>query len=141
MSLRLLIAAGEMAGGPEELPPGVRGLIDAADEILVVTPTLPTRFEWLASATDRATEQADERLRGVLGQLQEMDSEARGAVGSDDPLVALADFIREFHPDHLLIGLRGGEGSGWQERGLLDSVLERFGLPVTAFSVPSGAAG
>jgi len=54
--------------------------------------------------------------------------------------VALGDFIREFHPDHLLIGLRGGEGSGWQERGLLDSVLERFELPVTAFSVPSGDA-
>jgi hypothetical protein len=54
MSLRLLIAAGELAAGPEQIPSGVRGLIDAADEILVVTPTLPTRFEWLASATRRA---------------------------------------------------------------------------------------
>ena len=135
--MKLLIAAGELASGPDELPPGVRGLVDAAEEILVLTPTLPGRFEWLASATDRAREQADERLQGVLGQLEEMDSEAGGAVGSDDPLQALAEFIREFAPDHLLIGLRGGEGAGWQERGLLDQIPQRFGLPMTVFSVPS----
>jgi hypothetical protein len=137
MALKLLIAAGELASGPDELPSGVRGLIDAADEILVVTPTLPGRFEWLASATDRAREQADERLQGVLGQLAEMDSEARGAVGSDDPLEALADYVRQFAPDHLLVALRGGEGTGWQEQGLLDQIHERFGLPMTVFSVAS----
>lgn len=132
--MKLLIAAGELASGPDELPPGVRGLIDAADEILVVTPTLPGRLDWLASATDRAREQADKRLQGVLGHLDEMDSEARGAVGSDDPLDALADPVREFAPDHLLIALRGGEGAGWQEKGLLDQIHERFGLPMTVFS-------
>ena len=62
MARRLLIAAGEAASHPEQLPFGVRELIDAAEEILVVTPTLPSRFEWLSSATDRAKEQADERL-------------------------------------------------------------------------------
>jgi hypothetical protein len=54
LSSRLLIVAGAAASGPEELPFGVRGLIDAADEILVVTPTLPNRLDWLASATDKA---------------------------------------------------------------------------------------
>lgn len=73
----------------------------------------------------------------MLGHLDEMDSDASGAVGSDDPLEALADFIREFDPDHLLIALRGGEGAGWQERGLLDKAHGRFGLPMTVFSVPS----
>ena len=77
MARRLLIAAGESASSPRELPFGVRELIDAADEILVVTPRLPSRFEWLASATDKATEHADERLQTVLGQLAEMGSEAR----------------------------------------------------------------
>jgi hypothetical protein len=87
MARRLLIAAGEAASGTEELPFGVRELIDAAEEILVVTPALPTRFEWLASATDSARERADERLRTVLGQLAELGSEAAGAVGADDPLL------------------------------------------------------
>ena len=42
MARRLLIAAGEAASHPEQLPFGVRELIDAAEEILVVTPTLPS---------------------------------------------------------------------------------------------------
>jgi hypothetical protein len=132
---RLLIAAGEAASGPEELPFGVRGLIDAAEEILVVTPTLPQRFEWLASATDRARERADARLQAVLGQLGAMGREASGAVGSDDPVEALADAVREFSPDHLLIALRSGEQAGWQEQGLLDRIQERFAIPMTVFSV------
>ena len=132
---RLLIAAGESASGSDALPVGVNELIAAADEILVISPTLPTRFEWLASATDRSREQADERLSVVLDQVGTMGARATGRVGSDDPLVALEDAIRDFKPDHLLIALRSGEHSDWQERGLLDAIHGRFRLPVTVFSV------
>jgi hypothetical protein len=126
--------AGAAASGSEELPFGVRGLIDAADEILVVTPTLPSRLDWLASATDKAREQADERLRTVMGHLDEMGSEAAGAIGADDPLLAFEDVIAQFGPDHLLIALRAGDRAGWQERGLLDGILKRFSVPMTVFS-------
>jgi hypothetical protein len=136
VATRLLIAAGESASSPAELPFGVRELIAAADEILVVTPALPTRFEWLASATDKAREQADERLRTVLGQLEELGSEAAGAVGADDPLLAFEETIAQFSPHHVLIALRAGERAGWQERGLLDRLQERFGLPMTVFTLP-----
>jgi hypothetical protein len=85
MPKRLLITAGQAANSLDMLPFGVRELIDAADEILVVTPTLATRFEWLASATDKAREQADERLHTVLGQIEAQGSEASGMVGADDP--------------------------------------------------------
>jgi hypothetical protein len=135
MAKRLLIAAGESASSPRELPFGVRELVDAADEILVVTPRLPSRFEWLASATDRATEQADERLQTVLGHLEEMGGEASGMVGADDPLLAFEDALRDFAADHLLIALRAGDDAGWQERGLLDQLQHRFGLPISAFSL------
>jgi hypothetical protein len=137
MAKRLLVAAGDSVSSVHELPFGIRELIDAADEILVVTPALPSRFEWLTSATDRAREQADERLRAVLGQIAELGSEAAGAVGADDPLLAFEDAIKDFGPDHLLIALRAGQAAGWQERGLLDQLQQRFGLPVTAFSVAS----
>jgi hypothetical protein len=133
--LRLLIAAGQAASDPQDVPPSVRSLIDAADDILVVAPTLPGAFEWLASATDKASEQADERLRTVLGHLQDIGVEATGAVGADDPLLAFDDAIRNFRPDHILIALRSEERSGWQERGLLDQVVERFGLPLTVFQL------
>jgi hypothetical protein len=134
---RLLIAAGESVSTSSQLPFGIRALIDAADEILVITPTLPSRFEWLASATDRAKEQADSRLRIILGQLADLGSQAEGAIGADDPLLAFEDAIREFAPGHLVVALRSGQEAGWQENGLLDQLQERFELPLTAFSVPA----
>jgi hypothetical protein len=137
MGARLLIAAGEAASGVDSLPVGVRTLIDDADEIMVVAPRLPGRLDWLASATDAATERADERLTAVLGHLDELGADARGRVGADDPLLALEDAIREFSPDHLLVALRGGDRAGWQERGLLDAILERFDIPVTVFELSS----
>jgi hypothetical protein len=136
--MRLLIAAGQAAAtGAEDLPSGVRELVDAADEILVFAPALPTRFEWLSSATDKAREQADERLRTVLGHLEEeLGRPVRGSVGTDDPKRAFQDALASFPADHILVALRDTEHSGWQERGLLDELL-RFGLPVTVFVLPA----
>jgi hypothetical protein len=135
MATRLLIVAGETADSADELPYGVRELIGAADEVLVVTPALPTRLEWLASATDKAREQADERLREVLSQVEQLGAEAGGAVGADDPLLAFEDALRDFPADHILVGLRPHDRAGWQERGLLDQLLDRFARPVTVFSL------
>jgi hypothetical protein len=137
MASKLLIAVGQPASSPVALPFGVRALLDAAEEILVIAPTLPTRSEWLASATDKAREQADERLQAVLGQLDDIGVEASGAVGSDDPLIAFEDAIRGFSPDHIVIALRGENRAGWQEHGLLDQLFERFAIPITVFSPAS----
>jgi hypothetical protein len=136
MSRRLLIAAGEAAESTSELPFGVRELIDAADEVLVVTPALPSRFEWLSSDTDKAREEADERLHAVLGQVEELGTDASGTVGADDPLLAFEDALAAFPADHILVGLRSGQSAGWQERGLIDQLQERFDLPITVFSLP-----
>src|SRR5688572_17253056 len=67
---RLLIATGEVAADVEELPPLVRVLIQAASEIVVMTPVLVSRLAWLASDTDRARFEADERLSAVLGHVE-----------------------------------------------------------------------
>jgi hypothetical protein len=134
---RLLIAVGEAATGVNELPFGVRSLIDAADAIMVIAPALPGRLDWIASDTDTATQRADEQLRPVLGQLDELGTSAGGRVAADDPLLAFEDAVREFAPDHLLIALRRRDRAGWQERGLLDRVEGRFGLPMTVFQLPA----
>jgi hypothetical protein len=134
---KLLIAAGETANEFGDLPPGVRALVDQADEILVVSPALPGRLDWLTGDTDRTREIADERLAAVLGQLEEAGEKAAGVVGSDDPLVAFDDAIREFQPNHVVIALRSRGEAGWQENGLVEQVLDRFQLPVTAFAFES----
>jgi hypothetical protein len=134
-SVKLLIAAGEAASELGELPAGVRAVIDQADEILVVAPTLPDRLAWLVSDTDKTRQVADARLHQVLGQLKDADKEAGGVVGSDDPLVAFDDAIADFGPQHILIALRGSAEAGWQERSLVEEVVSRFGLPVTVFTL------
>jgi hypothetical protein len=136
MAKRLLVAAGAAASRAEALPFGVRELIDAADEILVVTPALPTRFEWLASATDKARAEADQRLGEVLGQLDELGSPTQGTVGADDPMLAFEDALGAFPADHILVALRDPERADWQERGLLDALVDRFSVPVTVFALP-----
>ena len=133
---RLLIATGEAASDLSQIPSGARLLIDAATEVLVVVPALPSRIAWLASDTDKTREIADRRLRVVVDQVADEETKTEGIVGADDPMLAFEDAIADFQADHILIGLRGPGQSGWQERGLVDKVLERFGLPVTVFRFP-----
>ena len=135
---RLLVAAGAAAPRLDALPPLVRDLLDAASDILVITPVLPGRLEWWLSDTDRARQRADERLDAVLGHLEQLDLPAAGRVGDETPLTAFEDAVRDFGPDHILIALRGSQDEDWQERGLLDRVRRRFGLPLTVFAVPDG---
>jgi len=132
---RLLIAAGAASEDLTELPPGIRLLVDGADEILVMAPSLPSRLQWLASDTDRTRELADERLHEVLGHLDETDGEVSGTVGADDPLLAFEEAVADFRPDHILIALRPESRAGWQEKGLIDQILAKFGLPMTVFHI------
>jgi hypothetical protein len=133
---RLLIATGEAAASEEVLPRLVRVLVENASELLVMTPMLVSGLQWLASDTDRARYEADERLSTVLGHVETLapEAEIRGRIGDDTPFTAFADAIREFLPDHILIALRGSDHSGWQERGLLDQIRE-FGIPITVFEL------
>ena len=134
---RLLIATGEAAANVDELPPLVRALIESASEILVITPILVSRLRWLASDTDRARYEADERLGIVLGHIEALapKAEVKAQVGDDAPLTAFADAIRTFQPDHMLVALRSTDHDAWQERGLIDALRSTFHLPTTVFEI------
>jgi hypothetical protein len=139
---RLLILAGAAVADLDELPEQVAGVIDAAEEVFVVTPTLPTGIQWLMSDTDRARHKADERLDTILGQLD--PSGARvvgGAVGNDTPMTAVSDHVRAFDPDHIVLALRSAEHADWQERGLIERIESEVGIPLTVFEIdPQGQA-
>lgn len=134
---RLLIVAGAALSDAHELPEPVRSLIASAGEILVVTPVLPGRLEWIASDTDRVRHEADDRLRTVMAQVEEVaeNDDVSGAVGDETPLSAFADAVRRFDPDHILLALRSSDHSAWQERGLVDRVRQSFDLPLTVFEI------
>ena len=134
---RLLIAAGGAANDADEVPPLVREVVAMASEILVVTPILTTRLQWLATDTDRARFAADRRLGTVLSQVEAIASDTivEGRIADEQPLSAFDDAIRLFHPDHILIALRASDSSGRQERHLVERILERFHIPVTVFEL------
>ena len=135
MADRLLILAGAAVDDVQELHPTVRALLDAAGRTFVVTPPLPTRVQWLMNETDTARLQAGERLGAIVSQLREAGVPADGAVGDDTPLTLVADHVRAFDPDHILVALRSAEHAGWQEQGLPDRISESFRLPVTIFEI------
>lgn len=135
--VRLLIVTGEAVVEADELPPLIRSLIESASQILVITPVLPSRLQWIASDTDRVREEADSRLRAVMDQVEEIapDATAAGRVGDETPLSAFADAVRRFRPDHILIAVRARDHSAWQERRLSERVLEAFHIPITMFEI------
>ena len=62
-----------------------------------MTPVLVNSSQWLASDTDQARDEADERLSTVLGQVERLapDAEIGGETGDDTPSTASADSIPE----------------------------------------------
>ena len=139
---RLLVLAGAAVAALDELPEEVRGELDAAGEVFVVTPTLTSSIEWLMSDIDRARHEADERLDTILGQLEPSGARVSGgAVGDDTPMTAVEDHVRGFHPDRILLALRSPEHADWQERGLVERIRSETGLPLTVFQIdPEGHA-
>lgn len=143
---RLLIVTGAVAADTDQLPSLVREVVATASEILVVTPILTTRLQWLATDTDRARFEADERLTTVLSHVQAIaqpHTPVAGRVGDEQPLSAFDDAVRLFDPDHILIALRAADGAGWQEHHLTERVLEQFRIPITVFQLDreGGVAG
>jgi hypothetical protein len=132
---RLLIVAGASAASADELPASVRELIAQASEILVVAPVLTSKLHLWTNDTDRAREQADERLSAILDHVEAIAPDASGVVGDEVPLSAFDDAVRVFSPDQILIGLRAGRQAAWQERSLVPRVEKAFGLPVTAIAI------
>jgi hypothetical protein len=136
---RLLVVADAAVADVDELPPRVRGLIDEAADVYVLTPTLPGRLDWLADDVDRCRHAADERLDLVLGHMHSIGAHASGEAIRGSLLTVIADAVAEFAPDHILIALRSSEHANWQERRLIKHVKERFDLPLTTFAVdPQG---
>lgn len=132
---RLLFVADAAVASVGELPPGVRAIMDAATVLYVVTPTLPGRLAWLTDEVDQFRHVADERLDTVLEHVHSIGNQASGSASRGSLLTVFADAVAKFNPDHILIALRSSEHANWQERGLIEHVEQRFGLPVTSYAV------
>ena len=107
-----------------------------AIEAFVVAPALGSRMSrW--TGDERAYEAATEHLDATLRALVAAGVEARGKVGSHDPIQAADDGLREFPADELVLAVHTGPDANRLEDGLADLVRERYDLPVTTVPVAS----
>jgi GABA permease len=130
---RILVVANRTVEGAEllaEITNRCRGR--ARVELLVVSPALSvSRLEHLASATDRARDEATGRLERSITALERAGFRARGEIGDEDPFIAIEDALREFGADELIISTLPPARSRWLERGLVAQARAELDLPIS----------
>jgi hypothetical protein len=134
MPHHVLVVSNEDLADAERVPHPIRALIDDADEIYVVAPTLTTRSQWLADDNDGARRSADERLRTVFDHMQADGLEARGAVGAENQITAIGDALAQFDADLIVLRLhaRGSDHENWREHRIAGKVRSHFDVPTIA---------
>jgi GABA permease len=127
---RVLVVASE-AMGAEELTAalGERSLKEKT-EFLVVCPALTSGVKAWVSDEDEGRAAAQKRLDETLARLAEVGIEARGQVGDIDPLVAIEDAVRLFHPDEIVVSTHPEDHASWHERDVVAAARERYDVPV-----------
>jgi hypothetical protein len=113
-------------------------LLDAAagrpTEALVIAPALSSGLDRL-TGDQAAYDEASTRLHETIGGLDAIGVEARGRIGSHDPLQALAEGLREFPADWIVFTTDSGEKPGSLENGVVAATRSRTEIPVTAVVV------
>ena len=127
---RILVVANETVGGPELLAE-VRGRAAGSARVLVVCPALNTPVRHWVSDEDDARAAAQERLDASLASMRAAGVEADGEIGDGDPIQAIADAIRTFRPDELILSTHPEGRSHWLERGVVEKARERFDIQLT----------
>jgi hypothetical protein len=107
--------------------------------VLVVAPALHrTRLRYWVSDSDEAIDHARGVQEATLRALQRENVPSSGHVGSPDPLAAIADALRFFDADRIVIALHTRGPHRYRERDLRAEVERRFGRPVIALE-PGGS--
>jgi GABA permease len=128
---RVLVVANETVGGQELMKEIDELALAGRTHFHVVCPALNSRLKTWTSDSDAAREAAQARLDTTLRRLSEVGIEAEGEVGDLDPLVAIEDAVRTFHPDEIVISTHPAGKSNWLERGVVSAARERFDVNVT----------
>jgi GABA permease len=127
---RVLVVANETVGGEELMSAISTRALSEKSRFFVVCPALNTRVKTWTSDEDPARAAAQERLDATLERLASVEIDVSGVVGDSDPLVAIEDAVRTFHPDEIVISTHPAGRSNWLERGVVDSARARFDVPV-----------
>ncbi len=103
-------------------------------DVVVVVPALGSRVShW--TGDDQARHDAEANLEQTVAGLSAAGIGARGEVGSDDPVQAADDALREFPADELIFATHPDDQANWKERGVVEIARDRYDLPVAHVAV------
>ena len=128
---RVLVVANETVGGVELLNAIRERVRHGRMRFHVVCPALNSRLKTWTSDEDAARAAAQRRLDSSLARLALVGIEASGEVGALDPLLAIEDGVRMFHPDEIVISTHPEGRSNWLERGVVQAARDRYDVPMT----------
>jgi GABA permease len=115
---RILVLADESVDGPELREELRRRAGGGRAVVLVVSP-----------ATDPPA--PADRLAASLVAMRAAGIDATGEIGDGDPIRAIADALRTFRADEIVVSTLPSASSVWLENGVVDQARKHFDLPVT----------
>jgi hypothetical protein len=139
----VLVVADEGCSGAALAEPLVASLAGRRAEVLVVAPALISAVRYLDSDVDAGRSAAQARLDATVGALHGAGLPARGEIGSESPLEAIADALAVFPADEIVVATRPPAKTNWLEQGVVERARELYEAPVRHLVVdgtrPTGA--
>jgi hypothetical protein len=127
---RVLVVADEGCSGPALCRPLADQLQDRRTEVLVVAPSLVSATHYLDSDVDVAREAAQDRLSETLAAFHATGITARGEVGSESPLEAIADALAVFAADEIVVATPSPGQTNWLEENVVERARGLYEQPV-----------
>jgi hypothetical protein len=132
----VLVVADAPLGG-EDLAGEIVRLAGADARLDVLAPTLVSRTHYVTTDEDAEAAEARRRLESSLAWARSQGFEARGEVGSDEPVTAIADELRDFGAEAMLIVTDGSRATRWAEQLELERARAELDIPVARVVVSS----
>lgn len=126
---RLLVIANETIAGTA-LHEHIREMTSEGGRVIIVTPALSSRLEYVLSDVDEPRVHARERLDASLEALRASGIDAEGEVGDVNPVRATEDSIAIFEPDAILVSTHPEGRSHWLEHKVIEKIRKKTDLPV-----------
>jgi hypothetical protein len=133
MSSRVLVVATSDVGA-DEIGPPINERFGEDVEVHVIAPASGlSRLDWLTNAEDDARANAADRAGQAAEAIASDDVVAR--VGDTDPIQAIADELRRFPADEIVLVTREDGELSWLEGDAADAARKHFRIPVTRLTV------
>jgi hypothetical protein len=128
---RVLVVADEGCSGAALCEPIAERLSGRPSEARVVAPATVSATHYLDSDVDSARAAARARLEQTVAAFGSRGIAARGEVGSESPLEAIADALAVFGADEIVIATPPPEQTNWLEEGVVERASELYEIPVS----------